>query len=104
MTISRGGEKKQRQLLCDSLLSVHKKYCEKYPLELISYVLICMHRPFWVVVPKMHDQEICLCKLHKNDNSILQKFLQLKVFLGGCSTVDRFVKKAVCLESNIPVI
>lgn len=73
-TITRKELKKQRRLLQDTLLNLHKKFDVEHPLHKLSLSVFCAMRPFWVVTPTSKDRETsCLCKLHENCRLIIQK-------------------------------
>ncbi|KAJ4934782.1 hypothetical protein JOQ06_007564 [Pogonophryne albipinna] len=69
--------KKQRRLLCDSLLNLHKKFVAE--LQHISYAFFCRQRPFWVVTPNEKDRETCQCKTHENLQFMADKLYRLGI-------------------------
>ena len=48
-TVTRQKIRKQKRLLSDTLLNLHRKFLSEHPLMKISYSLFCKVRPFWVV-------------------------------------------------------
>ncbi|KAI4794712.1 hypothetical protein KUCAC02_031890 [Chaenocephalus aceratus] len=69
--------KKQRRLLCDSLLNLHKKFVAE--LQHISYAFFCRQRPFWVVTPNEKDRETCQCKTHENLQFMADRLYRLGI-------------------------
>ena len=65
-TVTKGGIKKQRRLLSDTLQNLHAKYLTEFPDIKISYTMFSMLRPFYVLRPSVRDRESCLCKKHEN--------------------------------------
>ena len=59
-TVSKGGIKKQRRLLLDTLSRLYNKYTLENPWSHMSYSLFCTMRPFFVVSPTNKDRETCL--------------------------------------------
>jgi len=63
--------KKQKRYLLDSLQNLHKKFLESVSLKL-SYSAFCSLRPFWVLIPKVKDREMCLCTTHENFSLLIE--------------------------------
>ena len=99
-TISRGGVKRQRRLLVQSLKALYKKYLAEEPKKMhISYGLFCRWRPFNVVTPTARDRQSCLCKTHENARLMFLKLKQLgQLFY---DTMDEYIDKGfVCDNPN----
>ena len=54
--------KKQKRLLSDTMLNLHKKFCQEFPHHKICLATFYKLKPFWVVKPKLSDRDSCLCK------------------------------------------
>ncbi|XP_035269106.1 uncharacterized protein LOC118225154 [Anguilla anguilla] len=85
--------KKQRRLLCDSLLNLHKKFVSEHG-EQISYAFFCRQRPFWVVTPNEQDRETCQCKSHENLQFMADTLYRLG--LSESKHLDDMVDSTVC--------
>lgn len=77
--ITRNKAKKQKRLLLDSLLNLHKKYLALNPRFTISYSAFCKLRPFWVVTPNVNSRETCLCKTHENMDLVFAALKRNKI-------------------------
>ena len=64
-TITRKKAKKQKRILNDTMLNLHRKFLSETRHE-ISYASFCRLRPFWVVEPQLSDRDTCRCKIHDN--------------------------------------
>ena len=95
-TVSKGGIKKQRRLLLDTLSRLYNKYTLENPWSHMSYSLFCTMRPFFVVSPTNKDRETCLCKVHENSRMLIEKLNNLKRLPHNVNTVDTCVDAAVC--------
>ena len=75
-TITRNKQKKQKRLLNDSLKNLHKKFQEENRDIKISYSTFLKLRPFWIVQPKVADRNTCVCKIHSNIQSMVNKLFE----------------------------
>ena len=64
-TITRGGVKKQKRYLADTIANTHKKFLSEHPMQM-SYSTFCRYRPFWVVARQSSDWDTCRCRRHEN--------------------------------------
>lgn len=85
--------KKQRRLLCDSLLNLHRKFLAENQ-EKISYAFFCRQRPFWVMAPTDSDRETCQCKTHENIQFMADKLFCLG--LATCKNIEEMSDATVC--------
>ena len=69
--VSGKSENMQKRLLLDSLVFLHKKYCNEHVLHKISYITFCSLKPFWAMKPSFRDHQTCLYKPHENGRLIL---------------------------------
>ena len=60
----------------------------------ISRSMFACLKPFWVIRPRVHDRDTCLCKLHENSRLVHDKLKQLKA-LPAC-TLEDVLKHVVC--------
>ncbi|CAH0404767.1 unnamed protein product [Chilo suppressalis] len=77
-TITRQKMKKQVRFLNDSLINLHKAFLNQSGVN-ISYETFRRYRPFWVLFPKVHSRNTCLCIIHANNNFILQSLYAAKI-------------------------
>ena len=66
-TLTKRKVKKQRRILSDSLLNLHKKFLTEGK-DNISYTTFTRLRPFWVLFPTETDRDTCICKICDNMN------------------------------------
>ena len=92
----------QRRLLQDSMTRLHKKYCDEFPAETLSYSLFCLMRPFYVVTPTTRDRDTCLCKLHENSRMLIERVHSLNLLNVG--TIEDTVAASVCSEPTKKIL
>ena len=78
-TVTKGGNKKQKRLLLDSIKNLHLKFLAEETNLHLSYSLFCTLRPFWVVQPTLADRDTCLCKQHENLSFIAKRLHHIQV-------------------------
>lgn len=61
--ITEKGERKQKRVMLDTLLNLHKRFVKKTHMK-IFYPMFCNLRPFWVVQPRCDNRNTCMCVLH----------------------------------------
>ncbi|XP_048038081.1 uncharacterized protein LOC125263172 [Megalobrama amblycephala] len=71
--------KKQRRILCDTMVHLHKKFTAEH--KHVSYSFFCAQRPFWVTQPKEADRDTCLCKTHENLQYMADKLFSLGILI-----------------------
>ena len=69
-------EGKQKHLLLDTVKNLHPKFVAEMVIKL-SYATLLREKPFWVMHPKLKDQETCLCVKHANFEFKLNKLNRL---------------------------
>lgn len=93
--------KKQRRILCDTMVHLHKKFTAEH--KHVSYSFFCAQRPFWVTQPKEADRDTCLCKTHENLQYMADKLFSLGILTSknleemADATVCDMTKKRVCI-------
>ncbi|XP_069109737.1 uncharacterized protein [Argopecten irradians] len=95
-TKTKHGLKKQKRLLNDSLLNLHKKFVTEYPQNKLSYQMFCRLRPFWVVNPSCDARDTCVCKLHANIQFKLNRLIEEKVI--NKKSINEYCQSLCCDE------
>ncbi|CAH1118147.1 unnamed protein product [Phaedon cochleariae] len=97
-TITRQKNKKQRRLLNDTLINLHKKFVASHPEhKKMSYATFSKLRPFWILKPSHRDRDTCLCKQHANISLIVQSLKSHKII--NESTINEVIKTLCCGDS-----
>ncbi|KAK0132495.1 hypothetical protein N1851_032632 [Merluccius polli] len=96
--MTRLGVKKQKRLLVDSVLNLHKKFESENPHRALSYSLFCRLRPFWVIHPTMQDRDTCMCKVHENLGFVVDRQKQLNLIID--SSLERLTEEVACSTEN----
>ncbi|CAB3228673.1 unnamed protein product [Arctia plantaginis] len=76
--ITKKGERKQKRVMLDTLLNLHKRFVEKTHIK-ISYPMFCKLRPFWVVQPRCDGRNTCMCVIHSNIDLMLKSLYNAKI-------------------------
>lgn len=76
--ITRKQVRKQKRYMLDSLLGLYNKFQQNSNVN-ISYQTFCRLRPFWIVAPKIHERDTCLCINHANINLKLSALFNGKI-------------------------
>ncbi|KAG8241924.1 hypothetical protein J6590_108299 [Homalodisca vitripennis] len=98
-TLTKHKVKKQKRLLNDSLINLHKSFIEENPEHKdLSYTTFCRLRPFYVVIPNVQDRETCLCKTHVNTNYIVRKLRMLEII---SENSPNEIIKTICCSKEI---
>ena len=111
--ITKQGVRKQKRVMLDTLINLHKLFIEKSNIK-ISYALFCKFRPFWVVQSRYDKCDTCLCVTHYNIDLILSSLHQAKIisvsnYVGLLNTIccDRYDEKCLsrqcetCINKNL---
>lgn len=85
---------KQKRLLQDSLLELHKKFLKDDSHYKISYASFRRYRPFWIVSPKASDRETCACVKHANINLLVKKLFVHQLL--DTFYISELIKTTVC--------
>nr|CAI5853399.1 unnamed protein product [Callosobruchus analis] len=94
-TVTKEKRKKQKRLLCDSLINIHKKFTSAFPEYIkLSYSEFCKNRPFWVLIPNARDRETCACKQCENIALIVRKLRILNII--QVTFPDQLCKELCC--------
>jgi hypothetical protein len=93
-TITRGGVKKQKRFLNNTLKNLYNKFLEENPNDFISYCSFCRYRPFWIVEMKISDRDTCLCKLHENVKFMINKLHELNILQS--KDLDKICELVTC--------
>lgn len=86
-TITRGGVKKQKRFLNNTLKNLYNKFLEENPNGFISYCSFCRYKPFWIVEKKISERNTCLCKVHENVKFMINKLHELKTLDKVCDLI-----------------
>ena len=99
--ITKQGVRKQKRVMLDTLINLHKLFIEKSNIK-ISYALFCKFRSFWVVQSRYDKCDTCLCVTHYNIDLILSSLHQAKIisvsnYVGLLNTIccDRYDEKCI---------
>lgn len=84
--------KKQRRILCDTMVHLHKKFTAEH--KHVSYSFFCAQRPFWVTQPKEADRDTCLCKTHENLQYMADKLFSLGILTS--KNLEEMADATVC--------
>ncbi|CAH0384677.1 unnamed protein product [Bemisia tabaci] len=96
--ITRRKVQKQRRFLRDSLKNLHKKFVEKFDVE-VGYVTFIKLKPFWVVPPKESERNTCRFARHANFELILKPLIRQN-YVRNVKSVSEFVSEVSC-KTNI---
>ena len=58
--------RKQKRWLQDTIRNIHMRFQIEYTDIPVSYAKFCSLRPFWVITPRIHERDTCLCAKHAN--------------------------------------
>ena len=98
-TITRKKLKKQKRVLCDTLKNSYKKFLlENKDVKKLSYTAFLRLRPIWIVTPKITDRDTCVCKLHSNMQSMVDKLHKHGAILSN--NTEECVKEICCNIQN----
>lgn len=78
-TKTKDGVKKQIRFLNDSMKNLHAKFLGENAEYKVSYSVFCLHRPFYVLEPKVSDRDTCACKKHDNIQFQADRLHELKI-------------------------
>lgn len=95
--ITKKGERKQKRVMLDTLLNLHKRFVEKTHMK-ISYAMFCNLRPFWVVQPRCDNRNTCMCVTHSNIDLTLKSLYNAKL-ISVSNHVD-LLNKVCCNRFN----
>lgn len=96
-TILKGGVKKQKRFLNDTLYNLYDKYCQEFNLKL-SRATFYRLRPFWIIQKKVSARDTCLCKLHTNMKYVVNKLIHLKII--NSKNLCDLIKSKTCEIHN----
>lgn len=101
--ITKKGDRKQKRVMLDTLLNLHKRFVEKTHIK-ISCPMFCKLRPFWVIQPRCDGRNTCMCVIHSNIDLMLKLLYNAKIIsveLRGPSNqvcCNRFNEKCLSRE------
>ncbi|MGL5028750.1 MAG: hypothetical protein ACRC6C_01280, partial [Wolbachia pipientis] len=97
-TVTRNKVKKQKHLLSDTMLNLHKKFVQKTPAHSnVSYSRFCALRPFWIITPKANNRDTCACTIHANMHLLMTKLKTLNIV--SFKSANELLKE-LCCESE----
>lgn len=99
-TITRGGVKKQKRFLNNTLKNLYNKFREENPNGFISYCSFCRYKPFWIVEKKISERDTCLCKLHENVKFMINKLHELKTLDKVCELITCDQRRKSCMTRS----
>lgn len=76
--ITKKGDRKQKRVMLDTLLNLHKRFVEKTHIK-ISCPMFCKLRPFWVIQPRCDGRNTCMCVIHSNIDLMLKLLYNAKI-------------------------
>lgn len=92
--------RKQKQYLQNSMLHLHRKFCDENPF-IISYSLFCQLRPFWVIRRKITERDTCLCIQHENMDLLTKRLYDQKILSG--SSIDKLIDEQMCCPKDVAI-
>ena len=90
-------KRKQKRYLNNSLLFLHRKFCDENPF-VVSYTTFCRMKPFWVLNRKVDERDTCLCISHENMDLITKRMKEEKILSTSC--IDQLIGDEMCCEKK----